>query len=456
MFAQSARKSNNPVRSKKTRGRAKSKPKTVVSSSAHSKKRHPRPRVSKTKPSVPSIYGGTDYHPLQNHRASSAPPRKRVTLRKKIRLKSKSTRATKRSSSNVAVQRRRPRSPAIFSSVSSTTTATATTASPPCPSTDVPSLLSSTTGVQFFRDIIETTFGTAPGSPRKALLHEDSKKLKLNKKLNPRVRVRKLKKGKKSKRTSSDSSSDKGDKDHLLLQSCDDSFILELLSSGDSPSKNQSKNMMMMTTSAAGAAEARRHPLSKLSNVSPFTPQPQKAPTPMAGVALIPRIPQMASFPTIQLDYKSDPFVVHNIDPMEIQREDDDEEKEEKDEDDEDDEEEDFVDCVDDMDDMNDVENNQVVVPSVGATVSAQAQYIHFIKTVLSKRRPTNNTIQSKDTCKKHPTCCSKGKRKLTKATKSVIERMKNQAWEKLQREKRNKENRPVQCATTVGDISSV
>ena len=262
---------------------------------------------------------------------------------------------------------------------------------------------------------------------------------KVNKKLNPRVR--KLKKGKKSKRNSSNSSSDEGDKDHLLLQSCDDSFVLELLSSGDSPSKNKSKNMMtMMTTSSAGAAEVRRHPLSKLSNVSPFTPQPQKAPTPMAGVAPIPRIPRMASFSAIQLDYKSDPFVVHNIDPMEIQREDDDEEEEEE-------EEEDFMDCVDDMDD---VENNQLVVPSVGATVSAQAQYVHFIKTVLSKRRPTNNTIQSKD--KKHP---CKGKRKLTKATESVIERIKNQAWEKLQREKRNQENRPVQCAT-VEDISSV
>jgi hypothetical protein len=486
MFAQSSRPSNIPVskRSRKKKGRAKSKPTTVVTSSAQSTKRlrHAKSSSAKTNLTVSTVCGGTNYRPFQRRRASSGPPRNKNTTTTS-RLKSKPTRRIKRFSA-VAGQRRQHRrrlpSPAVFSSVSTSSAVVlskTTTPAPPCPASNVPSQLSHTTGTNFFRNIIETTFGTAPGSPRRAAKEgRTSDFLGAGGKAAHNPRVRKLKKGKKTKGSSSKSSSDEGGKDRLLLLSCDDSYVLELLSSGDTPEKKKEKKThrhyydttpfkITRTKMETSVTKRRRHPLSKLSNVSPFTPQPQKAPTPMARITPIPSIPwipPMASLENLEaVQNMEDPFVVHDIDPMEIQieggggEENDDGEDDKEKTNDEDEDEAGFVDCVDDSDD---VESNQIFVPTSTGTndnepkkmekkkekkkVSAQAQYVHFIKTVLSKRRPTiNNTDQENQ---KKTFGKAKGKRKLTKATESVIERMKNQAWEKLQREKKDQENSPA------------
>ena len=73
-------------------------------------------------------------------------------------------------------------------------------------------------------------------------------------------------------------------------------------------------------------------------------------------------------------------------------------------------------------------------VPPTMRTVvkSAQAQYFDFIQTVLAKKR--NDTLQTK---KKKKT----RQKKMTKATLTVIERIKQVAWDKLQQEKENTKN---------------
>ena len=80
---------------------------------------------------------------------------------------------------------------------------------------------------------------------------------------------------------------------------------------------------------------------------------------------------------------------------------------------------------------------------------TAQAQYLDFISTVLAnknrrgvnKKQAIQKRIDQINQCHNNNASSKQPKPKLSKATVSVIERIKQLAWDKLQQEKGQKEN---------------
>ena len=207
----------------------------------------------------------------------------------------------------------------------------------------------------FFRDIVSDTGHTM--SPRKRARRITVKPTITN------PRLSKLKKKKRKKKKKGIQSKD--EKDDNLLMSCDDSFVLELLSE-DTPVKRKSssgsnyqkRNQSRFTsprstsrsssrtssrTSSRSSSFKTKHKSiskSKLSTPqkisfqqqqqprhvrsSPSTPQPQQAPTPIQPCIIMAPITPIPSLTLIEQEVRVEktpplsPFVVHQIDPSEL------------------------------------------------------------------------------------------------------------------------------------------
>ena len=300
----------------------------------------------------------------------------------------------------------------------------------------------------FFRDIVSDTGHTM--SPRKRARRITVKPTITN------PRLSKLKKKKRKKKKKGIQSND--EKDDNLLMSCDDSFVLELLSE-DTPVKrksssgsnyqkrNQSRFTSPRSTSRSSSRTSSRASSrsssfktkhksiskSKLSTPqkisfqqqqqprhvrsSPSTPQPQQAPTPIQPCIIMAPITPIPSLTLIEQEVRVEktpplsPFVVHQIDPSELHVQIEDNDENEK------------------KDEKNDENENDT---------SAQAQYINFIQTVVSKRRAEKKVKQIMAQPRRKKT-------KINKATFTVIERIKKRAAEKIQKEKEKEQLQQVQ-----------
>jgi hypothetical protein len=299
----------------------------------------------------------------------------------------------------------------------------------------------------FFHHLIQDTYGTLPtgSSPRR----------KINKPLAPNniTSILVEKNIKQTKPKKSRTNKIKRMNDASLLQSCEDSFV-QLLLNGQEDGKTSppaSPASPASSVSPASLASPSSSPLSTTSNASgfgtpcsmnmndsntedsrqhasPSTPQPQKLPTPIAATII------NTTNTTTNNSNNNDPFVVHDIDPMEIvvgiDATDDDDAA---------------TDDVTVLTDLNKPPSEKNNVP----VKTAQAQYLDFISTVLAnknrrgvnKKQAIQKRIDQINQCHNNNASSKQPKPKLSKATVSVIERIKQLAWDKLQQEKGQKEN---------------
>ena len=279
------------------------------------------------------------------------------------------------------------------------------------------------------------------------------------------LRLQRLKRpSKKRRRKIKSKKQEISNEDDDLLMSCDDSFVRELLLDETPKKKHESiASTQPSPKFRSPRRRSKRTPLSKLSQMSttptvpastpatpaapapaaPATPQPQKPPTPMAAITpIVPFVPiapiaPLSMLAAPELLSNKDPFVVHTVEPSELTKlydvnnnitqntisiqEDSSSSMHRSTIDNA----KGYVDSDENTDDN--------ITPNAS---SAQAQYIDFIKTVLSKRRegkiPTIIPVLPR----------RQRKVKLNKATASVIQRIQTLANEKIQKEKKIKERK--------------
>jgi hypothetical protein len=278
----------------------------------------------------------------------------------------------------------------------------------------------------FFHHLIQDTYGTLPtgSSPRR----------KINKQLAPNniTSILVEKNIKQTKPKKSRTNKIKRMNDASLLQSCEDSFV-QLLLNGQEDGKTSppaSPASPASSVSPASLASPSSSPLSTTSNASgfgtpcsmnmndsntedsrqhasPSTPQPQKLPTPIAATIINTTNTTTNNSNTDDDDAATDDVTV--------------------------------------LTDLNKPPSEKNNVP----VKTAQAQYLDFISTVLAnknrrgvnKKQAIQKRIDQINQCHNNNASSKQPKPKLSKATVSVIERIKQLAWDKLQQEKGQKEN---------------